>query len=422
MEFGGAISGEHGDGRARAPSTRRVFGPTMSTRPSGRSSAPSIPRNLLNPGNIVDSPGDDRAPPLRRRVPDLGARRRCSTSRRRAASRPRSRCATASASAGRSSRGRCAPRTWPRATRSTPRAGRANALRAVLSGKAPAADFTGQAGSTRCMDLCLECKGCKAECPANVDMAKLKYEFLHHYYGPTGCPLRNRLFGRIAPPGPAGLAPGPALQLDGRARPPNRWLMERVAGIDRRRPLPAFARETFTDWFDRPPARADGTRGDVVLFHDTFITYNSARGRPRRRRAAGGRRLPRRAGGPEVLRPAHDLQGHAGRGPGARRVERGAPGPGVARGAAIVGLEPSCLLTLRDEYVELVRTDEARGGGALELAPGGVPPARAARAASAAFARPARRAARRCSTATATRRPWSAPRPPWPCSSGRATR
>ena len=47
------------------------------------------------------------------------------------------------------------------------------------------------------MDLCLECKGCKAECPSNVDMAKLKYEFLHHYYQANGLPLRNKLFGRI---------------------------------------------------------------------------------------------------------------------------------------------------------------------------------------------------------------------------------
>ena len=59
--------------------------------------------------------------------------------------------------------------------------GRANALRAVLSGQVPAADFTGKR-LYEVMDLCLECKGCKAECPSNVDMAKMKYEFLHHYH------------------------------------------------------------------------------------------------------------------------------------------------------------------------------------------------------------------------------------------------
>src|SRR2546422_9617044 len=74
--------------------------------------------------------------------------------------------------------------------------GRANALRAVLSGRLPPSEFTGHR-LYEVMDLCLECKGCKAECPANVDMAKLKYEFLHHYYAANGLPLRNRLFGRI---------------------------------------------------------------------------------------------------------------------------------------------------------------------------------------------------------------------------------
>src|SRR5437667_301060 len=74
--------------------------------------------------------------------------------------------------------------------------GRADALRAVLSGTLPPSEFTGKR-LYEVMDLCLECKGCKAECPANVDMAKLKYEFLHHYYEAHGLPLRNRLFGRI---------------------------------------------------------------------------------------------------------------------------------------------------------------------------------------------------------------------------------
>src|SRR2546422_923134 len=83
--------------------------------------------------------------------------------------------------------------------------GRANALRAVLSGRLPASEFTGKR-LYEVMDLCLECKGCKAECPANVDMAKLKYEFLYHYYQANGLPLRNRLFGRVARWSPPAIA------------------------------------------------------------------------------------------------------------------------------------------------------------------------------------------------------------------------
>jgi Fe-S oxidoreductase len=235
---------------------------------------------------------------------------------------------------------------------------RANALRSVLSGRLPAAEFTGRR-LYEVMDLCLECKGCKAECPSNVDMAKMKYEFLHHYYQANGLPLRNRLFGRIARLNALGAKlPRLANWLSGLA--PSRLLLEKIAGIDRRRPLPAFARETFTDWFAKHPAPAAAPRGEVVLFHDTFVTYNA----PSIGQAAVG--LLERAGYRVVLvdkkccgRPLiskgmlAEAREHA-----AWNVARLAPY--AARGVAIVGLEPSCLLTLRDESVDLVRTDEAR--------------------------------------------------------------
>src|SRR5205823_1607696 len=117
--------------------------------------------------------------------------------------------------------------------------GRANALRAVLSGRLPAKEFTGRR-LYEVMDLCLECKGCKAECPSNVDMAKLKYEFLHHYYQANGLPLRNRLFGRIARMNRLGARlPGLVNWISNLG--PSRWALEKLAGIDRRRPLPALA-------------------------------------------------------------------------------------------------------------------------------------------------------------------------------------
>src|SRR5262245_24317825 len=174
--------------------------------------------------------------------------------------------------------------------------GRANALRAVLSGRLPAKEFTGKR-LYEVMDLCLECKGCKAECPSNVDMAKLKYEFLHHYHDANGLPLRNRLFGRIARMNRLG-ARMPGLVNLMSSLGVSRWALEKLAGIDRRRPLPALAAQPFTDrfagptrlarrrpspalaaqpvadWFagHTPPAAAP--RGEVVLFNDTFTTYN----------------------------------------------------------------------------------------------------------------------------------------------------
>ena len=121
--------------------------------------------------------------------------------------------------------------------------GRANALRNVLSGTLPHDHFKDKR-LYEVLDLCLECKACKAECPSNVDMAKLKYEFLAHYYKEHGLPLRNRLFGNIAELSAIGSAFAPMSNWF-MNRGISKWAMEKFTGIDRRRSLPNFVRETF---------------------------------------------------------------------------------------------------------------------------------------------------------------------------------
>jgi Fe-S oxidoreductase len=236
--------------------------------------------------------------------------------------------------------------------------GRANALRNVIAGLVPKADFTGKRLHD-VMDLCLECKACKAECPSNVDMAKLKYEFLDHYHRANGLPLRNRIFGAIADLNRIGSALAPVSNwLAGSAT--NRWLMEILAGIDRRRALPSFAGETFADWFQKHPQTGQAANGEVVLFDDTFNNYNTPNV------AIAAARFLERCGYRVVLinkkccgRPMiskgmlSQAKEHA-----AWNIERLAPY--AAKGTAIVGLEPSCLLTLRDEYPEFVRTESAK--------------------------------------------------------------
>src|SRR5207249_4673009 len=227
-----------------------------------------------------------------------------------------------------------------------------------LSGRLPKAEFTGRR-LYEVMDLCLECKGCKAECPANVDMAKLKYEFLHHYYEANGLPLRNRLFGQIAKVNRLGSRlPALVNRLSGLA--PSRWALEKIAGIDRRRPLPSLAAETFDDWFRRHTPPAAAPRGEVVLFNDTFVTYNVpeiARAAVEVLESAGYRAVlvDRKCCGRPLISKGMLTQAreHA-----AWNVAQLAPY--ARRGVAIVGLEPSCLLTLRDETVDLLRTDDAR--------------------------------------------------------------
>ncbi|MGH7391794.1 MAG: FAD-binding and (Fe-S)-binding domain-containing protein [Candidatus Rokuibacteriota bacterium] len=356
LEFGGTISSEHGDGRARSPLLERMYGPTL-MRAFRELKAAFDPQGRMNPGNIVANAELTRHLRYGAQYTTWEPTTLLDFSGQGGFAAAVEMC-NGVGECRKTLEGTMCPSYMATKDEEHSTRGRANALRAVLSGKVPPAEFTG----TRLyevMDLCLECKGCKAECPANVDMAKLKYEFLHHYHRANGLPLRNRLFGHIARLNALGSRlPGLANRISRLA--PNRWLLEKVAGIDRRRPLPTLAGETFTAWFARRPAPAAAPRGEVVLFHDTFTTYNV----PEIGRAAvalleaGGYRVVladrKCCGRPLISKGMLDVaREHA-----AWNVAR--LHPHVARGAAVVGLEPSCLLTLRDEAVDLVRTDEAR--------------------------------------------------------------
>jgi FAD/FMN-containing dehydrogenase/Fe-S oxidoreductase len=356
LQFGGTISSEHGDGRARSPFLERMYGPVI-MRAFRELKAAFDPDHRMNPGNIVANADLTRhlrygaqyttwEPPTLLDFSGQGgfaaAVEMCN----------------GVGECRKKLEGTMCPSYMATKDEEHSTRGRANALRAVLSGRLPASEFTGRR-LYEVMDLCLECKGCKAECPANVDMAKLKYEFLYHYHRANGLPLRNRLFGHIARVNALG-APAAALVNALSALPASRWLLEKVAGIDRRRPLPALAPETFPAWFARRTPPAPAPRGEVVLFHDTFVTYNvPAVGRAAVEvlEAAGYRVVlvdRKCCGRPLISKGLLDqAREHA-------RFNVEMLAPHAARGVAIVGLEPSCLLTLRDEWVDLLRTDAAR--------------------------------------------------------------
>ncbi len=356
LEFGGTISSEHGDGRARSPWLERMYGPVL-MQAFRELKAAFDPDNRMNPGNIVDSPGLTEHLRYGPQYVTWEPRTVLDFSSQGGFAAAVEMCNGVGVCRKKLEGTMCpsymATRDEEHSTR-----GRANALRAVLSGRLPASEFTGRR-LHEIMDLCLECKGCKAECPANVDMAKLKYEFLHHYHQANGLPLRSRLFGRIARLDALGARmPGLVNRVSGLAA--SRWLMDRLLGVDRRRPLPRLASETFTDWFARRPVPAAAPRGEVVLFHDTFTTYHVpeiGRAAVELLEAAGYRVLlaDRKCCGRPLISKGmlEEARAHA-----AWNVERLAPH--AARGVPVVGLEPSCLLTLRDESVDLLRTDEAR--------------------------------------------------------------
>jgi FAD/FMN-containing dehydrogenase/Fe-S oxidoreductase len=354
--FGGTISSEHGDGRARSPFLERMYGSRImqAFRELKRAFDPD---NRMNPGNIVAPAGVTDHLRYGTQYTTWEPKTLLDFSEQGGFAASIEMCNGVGA-CRKTLEGTMCPSYMATKDEEHSTRGRANALRAVLSGRLPAAEFTGRR-LYEVMDLCLECKGCKAECPSNVDMAKLKYEFLHHYYQANGLPLRNRMFGRVARMNRlASRMPGLFNWISGLA--PSRWALEKLAGIDRRRPLPSLATQTFTDWFARHAPPAAAPRGEVVLFNDTFTTYNV----PDIARAAvevleaGGYRVvlvdPKCCGRPLISKGMlAEAREHA-----AWNVARLAPY--ARRGVAIIGLEPSCLLTLRDETVDLVRTDDAR--------------------------------------------------------------
>jgi FAD/FMN-containing dehydrogenase/Fe-S oxidoreductase len=356
VRFNGTISSEHGDGRARSPYLERMYGPRImqAFRELKRAFDPD---NRMNPGNIVAPAGVTDHLRYGTQYTTWEPKTLLDFSEQGGFAASIEMCNGVGA-CRKTLEGTMCPSYMATKDEEHSTRGRANALRAVLSGRLPPKEFTGRR-LYEVMDLCLECKGCKAECPSNVDMAKLKYEFLHHYYNANGLPLRNRLFGRIARMNRLG-SRMPALFNWVSNLAASRWALERLAGIDRRRPLPSLAAQTFTEWFARHTPPAASPRGDVVLFNDTFTTYNVpeiARAAVGVLEAAGYRvvLVDRKCCGRPLISKGMlaEARDHA-----LWNVERLAPY--AHRGVAIVGLEPSCLLTLRDETVDLVRSDDAR--------------------------------------------------------------
>jgi len=356
MEFGGAISSEHGDGRARSPYLERVYG-TSIVEAFRQLKRAFDPKNLLNPGNIVAPSaltdhlrygGEYKT----REVDTL-----LDFSKQGGFAASVEMCNGAGV-CRKTLEGTMCPSYMATRDEEHSTRGRANALRAVLSGHLPATDLTSQR-LYDVMDLCLECKACKAECPANVDMAKLKYEFLHHFYQENGLPLRNRVFGRIAEISEMGCRFSPVTNLIARS-PVTRRLMEYFLGIDRRRKFPPFASDTFTNWFKlrEPPRKAP--RGTVVLFNDTFTTYNTphiGRATIEFLEAAGYRveLVNKKCCGRPLISKGMLLEAKEHAAWNIAELK-----PWVEYGAPIIGIEPSCLFTLRDEYPDLQKNDDSK--------------------------------------------------------------
>ena len=367
LEFGGSLSGEHGDGIVRGVWNRKMFGPKLyeAFREVKRAFDPD---SIMNPGKIVD------CPPMSENLRFGAGYGAASPDTKLDFSQDLGYAAAVEMCNGmgacRKASGTMCPSYMATKEEEHSTRGRANLLRAVLSGALPGENMASPR-LHQALDLCLECKACKAECQTGVDMAKLKYEFLDQYNAAHGVPLRARLFANIN-----GLS-----RLGSRLAPLSNWaagnpisklLLHRFLGIHRRRPMPRFA-PSFQGWFSRRKASGEGNADTVVLFNDTFMNYNYPQV------GVAAVELLERAGfRVELASPSTSSKG-AGKGGdavccGRPMVSKGMLEqarsharhnvdllyPYAQQGIPIVGCEPSCLLTLRDEYPDLLRDDSSR--------------------------------------------------------------
>ncbi len=354
--YDGVLSSEHGDGRARSVMNERFFGPELYGLYQ-QVKGIFDPDNRMNPGNIVNAPAmtDDLRFGADYQVMQIDEHLDFSSDQ--GFHRAVEMCNGAGICRKTTGGTMCPTYMVTREEEHSTR-GRANLLRAALSGNLPAESLTSKR-MYEAMDLCIECKACKTECPSSVDMTKIKFEFLAQYYKKHGAPLRSRLMGDIARFSRWNSGIMAPLVNTMLANSAVRWLMEKTLGISRHRSLPKFAREPFTTWF-RKRGPQPTQKKKVVLFNDTFNTFNY----PQVSIAATE---VLEAAGFEVILPGHWCCGRPMISKGLVDKARAAAkdcieklSPFAEQGIPIVGLEPSCLLTLRDELLMLV-PDDARG-------------------------------------------------------------
>lgn len=356
-EYGGALSSEHGDGRARSWLNEAFFGRELYGL-FKEVKAAFDPNNLLNPGNIVDGPAMTEHLRYGATYETIPVREHIDFSEDLGFARAVEMCNGAGICRKTTTGTMCPSFMVTREEEHSTR-GRANALRAALSGVLPPEEFTSPR-MYETLDLCIECKACKAECPSSVDMAKIKFEFLTHYYERHRVPMRTRLFAGIWRANRIGSGRLAPLVNGVLSTAPVRWGLEKTLGISQRRSLPALSAQPFTDWFHqrrRASVAASPDAPSVVLFNDTFHTYNHpevARAASEVLEAAGFRiELPghRCCGRPMISKGLVEEARQAAR----ETIERLAPF--AERGIPIVGLEPSCILSIRDEYFTLLPED-----------------------------------------------------------------
>ncbi|MFF7448324.1 MULTISPECIES: FAD-linked oxidase C-terminal domain-containing protein [unclassified Streptomyces] len=380
VAHGGSLSGEHGDGQARAELLPRMYGPEL-VGLFERAKAVWDPDDLLNPGMLVrPAPLDAnlRFSVLPREPVDVAFGYPADGGDFSAAVR---RCVGVAKCRTTSAPGSSVMCPSFRATGEEEHStrGRARLLHEMLAGELVTEGW--RSTEVRdALDLCLSCKGCRSDCPVGVDMATYKAEFLHHHYAGRRRPAAHHSMGRL-PVWLRAVARTRTARLFNAlaAVGPVATLGKRLGGIAPERALPRVATRTFTRWWARREAgRGDGPRGRVVLWPDTFTEHLSpsvGRAAVRVLRAAGistvlpPTLIPSRGG----FRPLAARRGRVccgltyvstGQLDRARTVMRRTldlMAPVLQTDLLVLVLEPSCAAALRTDLPELLHDDERAG-------------------------------------------------------------
>lgn len=360
IRFGGTTSGEHGEGFARGEFSRQLFGEKL-TQAFQEVKELFDPEYHFNPGKIINPPKMDQVDILRYGPNYQALYRPNQTLLNFDSDQGFDRAVEMCNGAGvcRQLEGgvMCpsfqATRDEQHSTR-----GRANMLRAAMTGKLGSQGLTAPE-VYQTLDLCLSCQACLNECPSAVDMSKLKAEFLYQYYQTHGTPFRSWFFANIA--GINQLAQ-PFSSLANLTLQSPLAKMVSLMGIHPDRSFPPFARQRFTRWFAGNPPRLKGpARAKAVFFYDTYLEYNY----PHIGQALV--RICEKAGLDLIVlegkvdsgRPAYS-KGMLDKALALAQKNLELLSPYAEKGIPIIGCEPSVVVMLTKEYLDLVPGSESQ--------------------------------------------------------------
>ncbi|MFC4358991.1 FAD-binding and (Fe-S)-binding domain-containing protein [Halobium salinum] len=379
VEYGGSVSGEHGDGRARTQWNRKLYGDRLWDAFRDLKSAYD-PDWLLNPGNVcgVDeaeatTPGSgpteahDMTEYLRFDPDyefDAGFDPELNWDNENGFQGMAELCHGCGGCRGKqeTTGGVMCPTFRAENEEVLATRGRANMLRQAMSGDLEEGEQFEDEFVEEVLDLCIGCKGCAKDCPSEVDMAKMKAEVEHAYHQRNGASLRDRAFANVGLLSRLGSTFAP-LSNAATAVPGARTLMEETVGIAKERSLPTFHRRSFVDWFEeRGGARIPESRADrkVLLFPDTYTNYNH----PKAGRAAvyvleaADIHVEVPEGVTDSGRPAHS-KGFLDRSRAAARQNVEALAPRVEEGWDVVVVEPSDAVMFQSDYLDLLSGSDA---------------------------------------------------------------